>query len=126
MNYRRNSEAAQRFAERRQREDEAPRLHAEVPQLESLRLEIEEHRAGGTVADSAHIRRVVVDHAPALFLLPCGDSSCKDGGHDLTRAIMQALHAGAQKFDGEDSCRGQIGSATCSRVMRYVGIATYR
>src|SRR5450755_1717922 len=125
MNYRRNSEAAQRFAERRQREDEAPRLSAEVPRLESLKLEIEERRAGGAVAESAHIRRIVVDHAPALFLLPCGDSSCKDGGHDVTRVLMHALHAGAARTEGEDACNGQIGSATCSRVMRFVATATY-
>ena len=126
MNYRRNSEAAQRFAERRQREDESPRLQTEVPRLESLKLEIEERRAGGAVAESAHIRRVVVENAPALFLLPCGDSSCKDGGHDITRVVMHALQAGAPRVEGEDACNGQIGSATCSRVMRYVAIATYR
>ena len=123
---RRHSEAAQRFAERRKREDEAPRLHAVIPNLESLKLEIEENRAGGAVGDAGHIRRVVVEYAPALFILPCGDTSCKEGGHDATQVILRALERGETRFEGEDSCAGQIGTATCGRVMRYVGIATYK
>jgi hypothetical protein len=123
---RRHSEAAQRFAERRRREDEAPRLLALVPGLESLRLEFRESRAGGQMVDLAHTRRVVVERAPALFELPCQDSSCKDGGHDITRAIVEALRGGAERFEGEDVCRGQVGTAECNRVLTYVGTATYR
>src|SRR6266849_2479094 len=79
MMNRRNSVAAQRFAERRRREEDAPRLCDQVPNLVSLKLEIEE-RSG--VTGVKHIRRVVVDRAPALFLVPCGDSKCADGEHD--------------------------------------------
>ena len=122
---RRHSEAAQRFAERRKREDEAPRLKTVVPNLESLKLDIEEHRAGGAVGDAGHIRRVVVEHAPALFVLPCGDTSCKEGGHDVTQAILRSLENGEEKFEGEDSCSGQVGTATCGRVLRYNATATY-
>ena len=43
---RRNTEAAQRHADRRRREDEAPRLAQAVPGLESLRLEIGGRDAG--------------------------------------------------------------------------------
>src|SRR5262245_54567395 len=71
MVVRRNTEAMQRAAERRKREDEAARLHDEVPRLASLKLEIEERGGGGTGAGSNHIRHIVVDTAPALFLLPC-------------------------------------------------------
>jgi hypothetical protein len=94
--------------------------------LDSLRLEVEERRAGGVVAETSHIRRVVVDHAPALFVLPCGDPSCKDGGHDVTFAIMRSLERNITRFEGEDICGGRIGTATCSRVLKFVGIATYR
>ena len=38
--YRKTSVSAQRFAARRQQEDDAPRLSSEVPQLVSLRLSI--------------------------------------------------------------------------------------
>jgi hypothetical protein len=119
-------EAAQRFAERRQRENEAVRLREQVPHLDSLRLEIKEHRDGGIAADGAHIRRIVVEHAPALFVLPCGDPSCKDGGHDVTHSIVRALTQGTTKFEGENACQGYVGSANCSRVLHFVAFATYR
>lgn len=126
MRPRRFSEAAQRFADRREREDNAPRLRAQIPQLESLRLEIEERRAGSSVADTRHIRRIVVESAPALFDLVCGDPSCRDGGHDVTRAVLQALSRGSTQFEGEDTCHGTIGNnAPCSRVLRFVAHATY-
>ena len=76
MNYnRRNGFAAQRFAERRRREDEAPRLSEQVRDLESLRLELEE-RCGDTGASPKYTRRFVVARAPALFFVPCGDPRC--------------------------------------------------
>src|SRR5262249_52880111 len=127
-NTRRGSEAAQRAAERRQREDDAARLATEVPQLETLRLEIEERRGGGVLAGGTYIRRIVVEHAPALFQLPCGDRTCQDGGHEVTREIMQALRAGQTRFEGEDPCNGHLGTSgvRCDSVLRYVGVATYR
>jgi hypothetical protein len=125
-NHRRHGEAAQRFAERRRREDEAPRLSAEVPRLRSLRLELDEHTRDGVVStEPAHIRRVVVENAPALFYMPCGDARCKDGGHDITRNVMDALRAGDTRVEGEDACSGSQGSGQCGRILRYVGIATY-
>ena len=126
LHHRRHGEAAQRFADRRKREDEAPRLQSEVPRLESLKLEVEERRSGGVVAEASHIRRIVIVNAPALFVLPCGDPSCKDGGHDVTHSMMRALQAGATRFEGEDVCTGQLGSATCQRILHYTAIAGYR
>jgi hypothetical protein len=123
---RRNFEAAQRFADRRQREDDAPRLATAVPRLQALRLEVEERRSGVSSAESTHIRRIVVDAAPALFVLPCHDERCRDGGHDVTSVVMHALRAGQPQFEGEDACPGLVGSALCQRVLRYVGIAEYR
>jgi hypothetical protein len=122
---RRSSEAAQRAAARRQREDEAPRLLAEIPLLESLNIDVEEHLASGTVA-STHVRRVVVDRAPALFDMPCNDRSCKEGGHDLTRPILLELRRGSTRFEGSHACEGQIGSSRCQMILHYVGHATYR
>ncbi|HET9956197.1 MAG TPA: hypothetical protein VFQ61_16935 [Polyangiaceae bacterium] len=122
----RHSEAAERAAERRRREDEAPRLKDEVPTLDSLRLELQEHRAGAVVAETAHVRCIPVAHAPALFELPCHDTFCKEGGHDVTRAILRALQSGATHFEGEDRCEGRTGSAECQRVLKFVGQATYK
>jgi len=123
---RRNKDAATRFAERRKREDEAPRLATEVPNLASLRLDIDERRPGVVSAEVSHIRRVVVENAPAMFEVPCSDTSCHDGGHDLTGSIMRALRHGDTKFEGEDTCLGQVGNAPCERILRFVGTATYR
>jgi hypothetical protein len=119
------NEGAQRFAERRRREDEAPRLIAEVPRLQSLTLEIGERSQAGPVGESTHVRRVVVQHAPALFFLPCGDPRCKDGGHDVTDVVMKALRAGETRVEGEDSCAGSVGTAPCSRLLHFTGTATY-
>lgn len=97
-----------------------------VPNLESLRLELRERRAGVFLPESVHVRPIPVAHAPALFELPCLDSSCKDGGHDLTETFVRALQAGVTTLSGEDACRGQTGSADCQRVLEYVVIATYK
>ncbi len=122
----RRGDAAERYAERRRREEEAPRLTSAIPNLESLRLEIEERRAGGALSEAAHVRRIVVERAPALFVLPCHDSACKEGGHDVTLEIMRSLREGSTRFTGEHPCAGQVGSAECRRVLVYVGIATYK
>jgi hypothetical protein len=123
VNFRRNSPAALRFAERRQREDEAPRLSAEAPDLLSLRLEVDEQ---GSSAQPRYIRRIVIHTAPALFFLPCGDPRCVDGGHDVTATVMRALRAHCQTFDGTDDCSGSVGSSACARVVRFDAVAEYR
>jgi hypothetical protein len=123
MNRYRNSPQALRFAERRRREDDAPRLREQVPSLVSLQLNIEDR--SGIAEGSTHTRRVVVDRAPALFLLPCGDSRCVDGEHDLTTSVMRALRSKATSFHGEDGCSGSVGPSPCSRVLRFEAVATY-
>ena len=125
-NQRRFGAAAQRSAERREREDRAPRLAAEVPTLTSLKLQIEESSGGAPVAEPKHVKRVVVEHAPALFLLPCGDSRCNDGGHDVTFSIMRSLRDKETSFSGEDTCEGSVGSARCGRTLHYEATAEYR
>jgi len=126
MMWRRNPEAARRFAARRQREDEAPRLAAAFPKLESLGIRVLEGNPGISNPEGSHTRRIQVATAPALFVLPCGDSQCKDGGHELTAEVLSALRSHKLQFEGEDSCRGVIGSAECRRVLRYVAVASYR
>ncbi len=124
MNYRKHGAAAARFAERRRREDDAPRLSDEVPDLRSLRLEIEE-RSGVAGTQPKHIRRFVVDRAPALFLVPCGDPRCVDGEHDLTATVMRALRARQTSFQGTDECTGSVGLGACGRVLHFDAIAEY-
>jgi hypothetical protein len=118
-------DGAQRFQERRARENEAPRLKTQVPNLKTLRLEIEEKRGATAIPESKHVRHVVVDVAPALFALTCGDSSCKEGGHDITHTVLRHLQGGATDFEVEDECSGSIGTAHCGRIMRVHATAVY-
>jgi hypothetical protein len=69
-NRRQQTEAALVRRERRQREDEAPRLRQEVRQLAALDIEIDEYRAAaGSSLAARHTRRIVVE---------CG-LACLDG-----------------------------------------------
>ena len=126
MNFRRGRAAAERTTERRRREDEAPRLSAAVPNLASLRLEMGEKRGDVGIAEVSHLRRVVVENAPALFLVPCGESSCRDGGHDITRAVIRGLEQGSTVYEGDDPCGGQTGTAPCARTLVFTAYATYK
>ncbi len=123
---RRKTEAAERFAERRKREDDAPRLKDRVPELLTLKLEVDEsHETTGT-ARAKHVRHIVVDRAPALFAIPCGDPSCQGGGYEITDSVMRALHQHLEKFEADDHCMGSVGNAPCRRVLHVVATATYR
>ena len=122
----RSREAFLRFAERRRREDEARRLHSEVPTLRTLRLEIEERRGSSALAETKHVRHVVVAHAPALFVLPCGDPDCRDGGHDVTDGLMQRLREGATSFAVEHACSGDVRGAPCERIVIVRAAATHQ
>jgi hypothetical protein len=73
-----------------------------------------------------HIRRFVIDRAPALFLVPCGDPRCTDGEHDLTTAVMRALRANETAFGGTDECTGTVGTSACTRVLHFDAVAEYR
>jgi hypothetical protein len=119
------SEAELVCRERRQREDDAPRLREEVRQLASLALEIDEYRGAGTFLAARYTRRIVVEHAPALFEIPCTEERCRGGGYDLTYQIMRALKAKHTLFDGQEACPGQLGSGECGRTLQYTARASY-
>lgn len=111
---------------RNKREQAAGKLLHKVPDLTSLSLEIREIGSSNGKSETQYIRRVVLEHAHALFEMPCSYSSCTDGGYDATREILDALASRAPRFEGEHPCRGSCGSSACTRVLRYVGTATYR
>jgi hypothetical protein len=119
------TEAAQRYADRLQREQDAPRLRDRVPALVTLRFEITDGR-NALCADSKHTRIIVVDTAPALFSLMCGDPSCRGGGHDVTNAVLAGLRSGETRFEVADLCYGSVGTAECGRNMRVEITASYR
>jgi hypothetical protein len=122
---RRPTEASIRAEERRKRDDEAVRLKAEVPHLFELSLELEERQGEGSNLVGRHIKHVSVQHAPARFEIPCGDTSCKDGGHDITGPVLRALKASQVSVSGEDNCNGYLGSGSCRRVLHFLVHAKY-
>ena len=121
----RQLEAANRFRERREREDAAPRLRNQVGRLLTLSIEIDDHPGATTMGGTRYVRHVVVDRAPALFYIPCSEAHCEDGGHDVTTAVMRALLAGQTEFSGQDVCFGWRDGTQCARVLHFVGHATY-
>jgi len=125
--YRRNNEAADRARERRQKEDAAPRLLAEVPSLRTMRLSVSFRRGETVATDSSYVRVVVVTSAAALFEIPCADTYCQTGGHPATQHILAGLKAKKSRFEGEVPCRGTIGTSgtTCASVLIYQVEATY-
>ena len=126
MNLRkRSTEASQRFAERRKREEEAPRLAERAPDLATLKLEVEESHVTTGIPGSKHVRHIVVGRAPALFVIPCGDPSCQGGGYEITDAIMRGLAAHSEAFEADDRCLGSIGNSSCSRTLHVKATATY-
>lgn len=114
--------AFERSSERRQRENEASRLATEIPGLTRLKMAVVETRGLGA---SKYTRVIVVASAPALFVLPCGDHNCKDGGYDLTTSALYALRAGQRTFATHDSCGGMVGSAPCRRSIDVTFSAEY-
>jgi len=119
-----SSAIAQRSSERRQREDEAPRLRAVVPRLRTLHIAFSEGE-GGAFGTIDHVRHVVVERAPALFEQRCGNPSCKGGEHQFTSELVAGLRRDQVRIEGEDRCLGPMGASTCQWVLKYVATATY-
>lgn len=97
-------------------EDDAPRLAAAFPWLRGARLEITEDFPNGS---TRHIKHIVVARSPALFIIPCGDAGCCNGGHDITAVLMQAFRKRLAGATGESYCVGTIGSADCKRRIHF-------
>ena len=122
----RNLEASRRFSERREREDHAPRLRDECPELEVLDLALSERRADAETSDTTHTRRIVIA-GPRRPLLPeqlLGHELSRRRGTSTPRQIMQPLLERAQRrFEGEHTCLGNVGNRTCGRILHFVATA---
>lgn len=112
-------------SDRWKREDDSPRLKVEVPRLSTLRMSLEEYSGGHTVAGTNRIQHVVVAQAAARFEIPCGDTKCEDGGHNLTREVLGHLRSEHADFEGSSTCDGHVGDRPCERVLKYSAQATY-
>ena len=122
----RQSESSRLAAERRRREDGAPRLTQTIPLLDSLSIVVEERRGTGVGSESKYVRHFQLPQASSRFELPCMDNECEDGGHDITDSVLRALRSGNTQFEGEDSCGGHLRTANCTRVIHWVATAKYK
>lgn len=117
----RSLEIAAKRKARREREDSHSRLRDVVPKLATLYFEVSSRQGKTTLSETKHVRRFVVDQAPALFELHCTNAACVDGGHDVTRATLDALRKQSERFEIDEPCQ-----AACGRALQVVGVATYR
>jgi hypothetical protein len=111
--------------ERWDRENATPRLKDAVPELVSLRLVMVEMRGDYSVNGTRRVQHVVVATASARFEIPCGESGCNDGGHDLSRTAMSHLRDGRSSFSGTSECNGALNHRPCDRRLDYSFEATY-
>jgi len=93
--------------------------------LKSLRLELEEFAEGHAISGTRRIRHIVVEQAAALFEIPCSDTKCEDGGHDITQLLMSELVQQKGAFTGKSSCAGYLGGHPCGRVLEFKARAEY-
>jgi hypothetical protein len=113
-------------SDRWERENAAPRLKQVVPELESLRLSLVENRGGYPITGTRRVQHVMVDSASTLFEIPCSESSCQGGGHDLTHTVFPRLRHRRPEFSGSSECTGAIGGGhPCTRSLEYSFEAKY-
>ena len=112
-------------SERWEREDASPRLKQLVPELESLRLSLVENRSGYPISGTRRVQHVMVGTASTRFEIPCGESSCEGGGHDLTPTVGPRLRHRRLEFSGSSECNGSVGGHACLRSLHYAFEATY-
>lgn len=110
--------------QRRERENQAPRLHDEIPVLRDLTITVEESTRDG-VGVTTHKRRIVVGSAPAYFEIACSDRDCLEGGFDITDTLMRAMRSGKPRIEGQVSCSGTVGEAPCSHTITFAAEASY-
>ncbi|HTV21997.1 MAG TPA: hypothetical protein VMG12_25080 [Polyangiaceae bacterium] len=113
-------------SERWEREDAAPRLKQMVPELESLQVRLVENRGGYPITGTRRVQHVMVGTASTLFEIPCSESGCQGGGHDLTHTVTPRLRSRRADFSGSSDCSGAIGGGhACTRRLEYSFSAKY-
>ncbi|HHH29587.1 MAG TPA: hypothetical protein ENK57_14745 [Polyangiaceae bacterium] len=122
---RRISPAVIAAKKRREREDAAKRLNEVVPELESLKMWINDTADVEGALPVSYVRHVVVTTAPALFDLPCGDKKCEEGGHDVTKKVIRRLRRGDTRWTGKSRCRGSKKGEPCARELEVEVEAEY-
>jgi hypothetical protein len=90
-----------------------------------LKFEIDELVDDRAIPGMRRVRHIMVDQAAALFEIPCSDTKCEEGGHDVTQQVLACLDSRDAEFQGQHACGGLIGDVACKRVLAFRGIAEY-
>lgn len=113
-------------SERWQREDAAPRLAAEIPELLTLSLQLRNCNDETSMPGRSRIQHTIVERAAALFEVACVEPKCEGGGYDITADILTALRQRRETHEGTAHCNGSVGQGYCRCTLVYVMKATYR
>jgi hypothetical protein len=97
-------------------------LAAELPLLRSAKIVVVENSSNGS---TKYVKHVVVARSPVLFIIPCGDPACQDGGHDITSEVMHAFRRQLVSAEGESACGGTTGSVPCRHNIQFTLSAEY-
>jgi hypothetical protein len=111
-------------ARRREVEATAAALHEIVPSLRELSLRVVRRLGDDLERRDSHVRRVVVDRAPAYFFSPCLDHDCV-GGHDLTDLVLDGLRALQTTIVGTAPCDAGGLETGCPGVLELEATARY-
>lgn len=109
-----------------QREDAAPRLAAEVPELLTLSLQLRNCTEEAALPGRSRTQHVIVERAAALFEVACVEPKCESGGFDVTSDVLHALRHRKETLEGTANCGGSVGQGYCRCTLVYVMKATYR
>ncbi len=112
-------------SERWQREDAAPRLATEIPNLLTLSLQLRNRIEETAIPAKSRTQHVIVARAAALFEVACGEPKCENGGFDITAEILHALRSRKATLEGTAQCGGTVGQGYCRCTLMYVMKATY-
>lgn len=113
---RRDPAQAEAAAEWRRRQDAAPWLRDEAPQVESMRLSFDEELEDRAPSGRGYARPVVVASSRAHFEVRCLEPRC-DGTHDLTREIMRAIRERRVSDSIRSACEGVCNNVQCQRTL---------
>jgi hypothetical protein len=112
----------------RPRDDGAgPALASLFPMLRSLRIELYERPGVPALrlSRTTIVRYLAVATASGRLVISCPGPNCRNGGHDASRELLRMLRRQETRFGNHIHCRGRVGNLRCTRVLHYVGIASY-
>lgn len=117
--------------ELRARQEAQGRIRERFPNVDQITFALWEHERPDGPALSA-LERTYQPADWALFAFGCSARECGgESGHDVTREVVEAIHAAKTEIDGRHACAGwrdaeHVGRVRCGRELTYRAIITYQ